>query len=69
MYAKGDVENDIFNKNCGLFTKNNKIPQLSDKEKKACDMNILEAEILASLKLLQNGKSPGSDGLTTIFLA
>ncbi len=67
LYAKVDVENYIFNKNCDLFTKNNKIPKLSDKEKEACDTNILEAEIRGSLKLLQNGKLPGSDGLTTEF--
>ncbi len=47
LYAKVDVENYIFNKNCDLFTKNNKIPKLSDKEKEACDTNILEAGILA----------------------
>ncbi len=67
LYAKVDVENGILNNNCDLFTKNNKIPKLSDKEKEACDTDILEAEILASLKLLQNEKSPGSDGLTTEF--
>ncbi len=47
--------------------KNKKQKKLSDNEKEACDSNILEAEILASLKLLQNGKSTGSDGLTTEF--
>ncbi len=35
LYAKLDVENNIFNKNCDLFTKNNNIPKLSDKEKEA----------------------------------
>ncbi len=40
-----------------------KSPNLVTRKRKHVIQNILKAEILASLKLLQNGKSPGSDGL------
>ncbi len=64
---KDILKNDIFTKNCDLFTKNNKIPKISDDERGLCDSDLLEAEILASLKLLHNGKSRGSEGLTAEF--
>ncbi len=67
LYSEGELENDIFTKLCDLFTKNNKIPKICDIERGLCDSDLLEAEILATLKLLQNGKSPCSDGLTAEF--
>ncbi len=63
-----EVKNDISTKHCDLFTKNNKISKISDIERGLCDSDLLEAEIFASLKLLHNGKSPSSDGLTAGFL-
>jgi exonuclease III len=43
------------------------IPHISDENKQNCDMEINIIEIGQALKELQNGKSPGSDGLTPDF--
>ena len=40
---------------------------LSEEQRQECDEIITEKELLTSLKALKNGKTPGSDGLTTDF--
>ncbi len=43
------------------------VPKLDDDEKDACDEDITKEELGAALKLLPNGKTPGTDGLSTDF--
>jgi hypothetical protein len=49
------------------FTNSKAIPKISDEEKETCDSEIIESEILSSLKDLKSGRSPGTDGLTADF--
>ncbi len=49
------------------FLTNNRMPQLNEKQKQACDKTIIEQEILNSIKQLTNGKTPGTDGLSADF--
>jgi len=42
-------------------------PKLSETQKNFCDNSINETEILKNLKLLKNGKTPGTDGLPPEF--
>ena len=56
-----------FHINCERFTKLENIPKITDHDRNYCETSILESEILASIKALKNGKSPGSDGFTAEF--
>ncbi len=68
LNAEGEVENDIFlPKNVTYLQNIIRFQKISDIERELCDSDLLVAEILASLKLIQNGKSPCSDGLTAEF--
>jgi exonuclease III len=49
------------------FIMGTEIPEISDEDKVMCDEPITETEVLNSLKLLKNNKSPGTDGLTADF--
>jgi hypothetical protein len=49
------------------FTNSNNMKTLTDKEKELCDVEITEAEILNSLKNLNNEWTPGTDGLPADF--
>jgi exonuclease III len=68
LYTKKiNEETKKFQENCNLFTKNPKIPKISETQKESCDEPISESELLASLKKFKNGKSPGTTGLTAEF--
>ena len=56
-----------FDKNCKEFTQSKNIPKITTDERDQCESSILECEILAGLKGLKNGKSPGSDGFSAEF--
>jgi hypothetical protein len=49
------------------FFMDGNVPSISDEQKIECDQEITESEIGKSLLELKNGRSPGSDGLTTDF--
>ncbi len=67
LYRKPNTNEELLDINTKIFTNNKTIPQLSEIDKEFCDAEISETEILASIKQLKNGKSPGSDGLTAEF--
>ena len=50
-----------------LFVQNLEIPKVSNEEKEKQNQNITEIELLASLKTLKNGRSPGIDGIPNEF--
>jgi hypothetical protein len=50
-----------------FFTGGDDITKISDEQKQNCDIDIAIIEVGQALKELQNGKSPGSDGLTPDF--
>jgi hypothetical protein len=50
-----------------LFLEGEDIPKISEENKQKCDAEINIIEVGKALKELQNGKSPGSDGLTPDF--
>ena len=49
------------------FMQNLKLPQLKETDKESLENEILVSEVLASLKNLKNGSSPGSDSIPTEF--
>ena len=49
------------------FTKSDYLPKLSEIEKNQCEDVLTESELLNSIKAFKNGKTPGTDGLTTEF--
>jgi exonuclease III len=49
------------------FFSNEIIPKITEADKEACETEINILEVGQALKELQNGKSPGSDGLTPDF--
>ncbi len=53
--------------NLAYFTNSGTIPKLLDIDREICDWEILESEILCSLKELKSGHSPCIDGLTSDF--
>jgi exonuclease III len=50
-----------------FFLETEEIPKISDENKQNCEAEINIIEVGKALKELQNGKSPGSDGLTPDF--
>lgn len=64
IYGRTDTfsqeKTDTFLHNCN-------VPKLSDKEKNMCEGNICVEEASKALKMMKNGSSPGSDGITTEF--
>ncbi len=58
---------DLFERNAEIFTTDSNIPKISEDDKIKCEEYVTENELLKSVKLLRNKKSPGSDGLTTEF--
>ena len=46
---------------------NTSMPKLNDLEKQKCEGLLTEHECFSALKDMKNGKSPGSDGITTEF--
>ena len=68
LYSKQLNEDSTeFNEMCDRFTKNINIPRISEDDRNRCDELVTEKELLSSLKLLKNGKSPGTSGLTPEF--
>ncbi len=53
--------------NLTYFTNAGTIPKILDTDREMCDSEILESEILCSLKELKSSHSPGTDGLTSDF--
>ena len=49
------------------FVENLEIPKVSEDEKEKQKLNLLETELLTSLKALKNGRSPGIDGIPNEF--
>jgi len=49
------------------FLINDNIPQLNEDQRKACEADLCEEELLMALKCMKNGKTPGSDGLSVDF--
>ncbi len=50
-----------------IFFNDVNLPALTLEQKEYCDQEIIESEILKSLKILKNGKNPGTDGLPPDF--
>ena len=50
-----------------LFFENLNLPKLSEGDKTKCEKYLSESELLKALKMMKNGRSPGSDGLVTEF--
>ena len=44
-----------------------KLPKISNTEKYKCEKHISEQELTKSIKFMKNGRSPGTDGLTSEF--
>ena len=49
------------------FLRHLNIPKLSEGKPKLCEDDLTEKDLYDSLKIIQNDKSPGSDGLTKKF--
>ena len=63
---KLDINDLTYKQNLDYFMDVN-IKSLTEEQKLDCDKPISEQELLKSIKALKNGKTPGSDGLTTDF--
>ena len=61
-----DSNSEDFKLHSSLFLQED-TPILTKEEKAICDSDITQRELLISLKELKNGKTPGTDGLTTDF--
>ncbi len=67
-YEKLYSSNNIVTKDIINYLNNiNGLKVLNDKEKKLCDEDITEEELIESVKNMKGNKSPGSDGLTPEF--
>ena len=56
LYSENlNIHSDTYKDSINKFIQNNNNKQTSDIEKKACDKDISEQEILSSLKSLHNG--------------
>ena len=64
---KLNEQDNSYNNSTNLFLENSDIPKLSELQKDFCERQVTEAEILSNLKNLNNGKTPGTDGLPTDF--
>ena len=52
---------------CSEFLSKINLPRLSAEQARHCDGPLTSDEVLLALKSMQNGKSPGNDGLTKEF--
>jgi hypothetical protein len=50
-----------------IFTNSTAIPKITEEQKRLCESDLTESEVLTSLKTLHNGKSPRTDGLVVEF--
>ena len=53
--------------NINFFLKNKSIPKLPTEENECCEDLLTEKKFLKAVKVMKNGKSPGTDGLTAEF--
>ena len=53
--------------NINFFLKNKSIPKLTTEENESCEDLLTEKKFLKAVKVMKNGKSPGTDGLTAEF--
>lgn len=63
LYAKNDV--DFISDDTKKFFED--IPKLSDEDQKLCEGKLSNDECFKALHTMKNGKSPGNDGLTSLF--
>ena len=69
LYSKHLYEADDPNlkKSLNSFLRDNEVPQITDDERDKCEEVLNEKELLKAIKDMKNGKSPGTDGLTSEF--
>ncbi len=68
LYSENLNTNDkSYIENSNIFNEIKNNPTLSETQKRYCDNNINEEEILSNLKKLHNNKTPGTDGLPSDF--
>ena len=67
LYTKNIDDKDI-NKTINDFLHGCNVPQLLQNQRETCDRPLTENELLLSLKKMNNGSAPGSDGITIEFL-
>ena len=67
LYKKRIDDNNMEDK-IDDFTRGCNVPQLLRNQAEACDKQLTENELLESLKGMNNGSAPGSDGITAEFL-
>jgi hypothetical protein len=65
LYTKKNVDFDSEQTRC--FFHNDDIPKLSDDDQNICEGKLSNKECLNALNDMTDGKSPGNDGLTSLF--
>ena len=58
---------NVSEQDCSEFLSKINLPRLSAEQARHCDGPLTSDEVLLALKSMQNGKSPGNDGLTKEF--
>ena len=66
LYSDENLSNNQCNDE-HLFLRGAGIPQLDEEQKSKCENSLSEKDLLTAVKSMKNGKSPGSDGLTSEF--
>lgn len=61
------IDTERIEENSDKFVSELDIPTLNQRERDMCDQDITEAELLAAIKVMKNGSSPGSDGIPVEF--
>ena len=64
--AKSPPHDEYIESELAIFNDLN-LPTINENEKEICDELLSENELLKSIKAMKNGKSPGTDGLTSEF--
>ena len=62
-----DTNIQEIDENCNFFLKNETIPKLTTEGRESCEDLLTKTELLKAVKVMKNGKSPGTDGLTAEF--
>lgn len=62
-YNQHSISKDHVSSNTDNFINDITLPSLDENERELCDSDIQEGEIAVSLLKMQNGSSPGSDGI------
>ena len=66
LYSSNTETASTFNES-NEFLENTEIPKLTEDQKRKCENYLTEKELLTAIKAMKNGKSPGTDGLTSEF--